>query len=274
MSRPQKRIVAGLLQLEGLSERKACNLLKLSRSVCRYLSKKSSDHELRVALKKLGYKHRRYGYRRLYLRLRKVYKVNVKKVYRLYREEGLKIRIKRSKKRSHLVVKSPLQVPEQMNIRWSMDFVSDNISTDRRRFRVLNIIDDFSRECLGMDVYFSIPSHRVISCLERIFSIRDKPKQIVMDNGPEFTSNVFISWASKQGIDLHFIDKGKPTQNAFVESFNGKFRDECLNENWFNNIDEAKQVIEEWRIEYNTERPHSALGNCTPKEYRLKNQAA
>jgi putative transposase len=148
-----------------------------------------------------------------------------------------------------------------------MDFVSDSLYSGRR-FRTLNIVDDFSRECLAIEVDFSLPSERVTRVLDRLLCGRSKPSEIVIDNGPEFRSNQTQSWAEKRGIKLHYIDPGKPIQNAFVESFNGKFRDECLNDNWFLDIKEARETIETWRTDYNTERPHSSLGYKTPSEFR------
>jgi len=181
---------------------------------------------------------------------------------------GLKYRIKNRKKRIHLN-QIPIRLPNNSNIRWSMDFMSDSLY-DGRKFRILNIIDDFSREAVQMKVGFSITGFHLVRIFEEIKSYRKLPDQIVVDNGPEFTSKIFLRWASENNVDIHFIEKGKPTQNAFVESFNGKVRTECLNEHWFRNIYEAENIIENWRTYFNTERPHSSLNGLSPLEYLEK----
>ena len=216
-------------------------------------------------MRELAFRHRRFGYRRLCVLLRREFVVNHKRVYRLYREEGLKIRMKRRKKR-YAPPRMPLATPADINQRWSVDFVSDQFSNGRR-FRTFNVVDDFSRECLAIEADTSLSGERVARILERLIDFRGQPKQIVADNGTEFTSRAFLAWTSERKIDLHFIDPGRPQQNAFVESFNGKFRDECLNEHWFRDLNEAQLKIERWRVEYNTERPHMSLGNLTPEEY-------
>lgn len=197
--------------------------------------------------------------------LQREFKINLKRVYRIYREEGLKIRTRRRKKR-YAPPRMPLSTPAAVNERWSIDFVSDQFAT-RGRFRTFNVVDDFSRECLAIEVDTSLSGERVARVLSTLMDFRGRPKQIVADNGTEFTSRAFLSWASECKIDLHFIDPGRPQQNAFVESFNGKFRDECLNEHWFKDLREARLKIENWRVEYNTIRPHSSLGNLTPEEF-------
>jgi putative transposase len=197
--------------------------------------------------------------------IRKERKLNHKKIYRLYTKLGLKYRIKKKKKRN-TGEKSPLVVPGNINERWSMDFVSDSLY-DRRRFRVFNLIDDCSRESIIQHADFSITGKRLIRIFDELKTLRPLPKQIVCDNGTEFTSKAFMKWAADNNIDLHFIDKGKPMQNAFVESFNGKFRNECLNEEWFLSIQEAREKIKNWQNEYNTERPHSSLNGLSPYEF-------
>ncbi len=158
--------------------------------------------------------------------------------------------------------------PAEPNQRWSMDFMADSLY-DGRRFRTFNIIDDFSRECIGIEVDTSISGKRVVRVLESIGCSRRLPGAILVDNGPEFTSTAFLSWCESKGIDVHFIDPGKPIQNAHIESFNGRFRDECLNEHWFMNLDHARRIISNFRWEYNEERPHSSLGYLTPIEFRM-----
>jgi putative transposase len=191
--------------------------------------------------------------------------VNHKRVYRLYREEGLEVR-RRKRKRIGAVERQPLAIPTRRNERWSMDFISDALS-EGRKFRSLNIVDDFNRECLAAEVDTSITGARVVRVLERLGEGRGLPQVLVMDNGPEFAGRAVDRWAYGQGVKLHFIEPGKPVQNAFIESFNGKMRDECLNEHWFLSLGEARETIEAWRRDYNEVRPHSALGNRTPKEF-------
>lgn len=228
----------------------------------------NNDDELKAAIYRIAMKHKRYGYPRICNVLNRTQVVNHKRVYRLYTEMGLKYRRKRSRKR-YTGEKVPMIVPENCNQRWSMDFVSDVLS-DGRKFRVFNIIDDCSREAIAQHVDFSISGLRLVRIFEELKSKRVLPKQVVCDNGTEFTSHAFRNWASKNHVEICYIDKGKPTQNAFVESFNGKFRDECLNEERFINISSARSIIESWRIEYNAERPHSGLMGMTPNEFIAK----
>jgi putative transposase len=188
--------------------------------------------------------------------------VNHKLVYRLYREENLQLP-KRRRKHLRSVRRQPLAPAEMLNARWSMDFMSDAFA-DGRRFRVLNVIDDFSRECLAIEVGTSLPGIVVTRVLDRIAAKRGYPAVIVTDNGPEFRGREMDAWAFRHGIRLHFIDPGKPMQNGFVESFNDKFRYECLNAEWFGGLDDARQRIEGWRREYNERRPHSSIGRIPP----------
>ncbi|MCU0847539.1 MAG: IS3 family transposase [Spirochaetes bacterium] len=249
---------------EFISERRSCKVFDIHRSVFRH-EHVEKDTELEKEIRSIAMKKRRYGYRRIYNTLIKKRKVNHKKVYRIYTQMGLKYRIKRKKKR-FTGESRPLIIPGSTSKRWSMDFVHDALY-DGRKFRVLNIIDDYSREAICLQPDFSINGRRVVRILEELRMIRPLPEQIVVDNGPEFTSKVFLKWADENNVDIHFIEKGKPTQNAFVESFNGKFRDECLNEEWFVTIKDARNKIEVWRNEYNTERPHSSLNGLTPYEF-------
>jgi putative transposase len=263
VSREQKkeavRISAGLI-----SERKACIIFEIHRSVVRH-KKVNDDIELEEEIKRIAYKKKRYGYRMIYDVIRKKRKVNHKKIYRLYIKLGLKYRIKKKKKRISCE-KVPLIVPEKIGIRWSMDFVTDSLYNGRR-FRVFNLIDDCSRESIIQYADFSISGRKLVRLFEELKLSRGFPKQIVCDNGTEFTSKIFMKWAADNNIDLHFIDKGRPMQNGFVESFNGKFRNEYLNEEWFLSIREARDKIRDWQKEYNTERPHSSLGGLSPYEF-------
>lgn len=252
-----------------LSERRACHLAGLGRSSYHYRPRKVDECGLRERLKKLAGERRRYGYRRLMVLLkREGREVNHKRVYRLYREEGLSVR-RRKGKRIGSAERQPLALPTQTNQRWSMDFVSDGLG-DGRKFRSLNIVDDYSRECVAAEVDTSIPGGRVVRVLERLRDLRGLPEILVTDNGPEFAGQALDVWAYERGVQLHFIQPGKPIQNAFIESFNGKMRDECLNEHWFRSLSEARQTIEAWRRDYNEVRPHSSLGNRTPQEFTAR----
>lgn len=249
-----------------LSERKACRFLKVQRSTFRYVSTKDNDEQIRRRMKEIAQKKRRYGYRRIHILLkRENININHKKTERLYREEGLSIR-KRKKKRLKSCPRLPLNRSMGINDIWTMDFLSDSLCSGRK-FRTLNILDTFNRECLAIEVDTSIPGKRVTKVLDRIITYRGKPSTIVCDNGPEFTSVAFDQWAYENNVQLSFINPGKPVENAFIESFNGKFRDECLNENWFLNLNDARKIIESWRIDYNNYRPHSSLNNMTPVEF-------
>ena len=260
MTARQRRRVVEHLKSRQVSERRACRVIKFSRSAAWRPLKGRDDSELRSALRTLAERYPRYGYPTLHDMLRAQGKViNPKRTYRLYREEGLQVRTKRRKKLSRPRV--PMLVPEAVNQRWSMDFVSDQLANGRR-FRVLNVVDDYSRELVLQVTDFSISGHRVARELNQLS--RKLPKSIVCDNGPEFTSKAMFFWAKQAGVKLHFIQPGRPTQNAFVESFNGKFRDFCLNQHWFADLNEARQIIETWRTHYNHERPHRSLGKKPP----------
>jgi putative transposase len=229
----------------------------------RYRSQRGDDAPLRSRLRELAAERRRFGYRRLGWMLRREgTTVNLKKVYRLYREEGLTVRRRRGRRRA-VGMRAPIVLPQASNQRWSLDFVADQIA-DGRRFRVLAVVDDFTRECLTTVVDTSLSGERVVGELDRLVIERGRPLVIVSDNGTELTSRAVLRWAALQRIDWHYIQPGKPIQNAFVESFNGRLRDECLNECWFEGLADARVKIEAWRIDYNTVRPHSRLGNLPP----------
>ena len=250
----------------GLSERKACRLVNISASVYRYQPKANNDAGLRQRLREPADERKRFGSPRLHIMLRREgLVINHKRTERLYREEGLALRRKRRRKgAAGLRVMMPS--PDGPNQRWSMDFVSDSIVTGRR-FRALAIIDDYSRECPAIEVDTSLGGRRVVSVLERLAETRGLPEVITTDNGPEFAGRAPDEWAYRKGVKLNFIRPGKPVENAFAESFNGKLRDECLNTNWFMNLKHARDVIEDWRKDYNEVRPHSSLKGSTPKEY-------
>lgn len=261
-----KRTVVDFLKTEKkFSQNRSCRLVQLDVSTYRYQSVKKDDGELRNKIVSLAHQNKRFGFKRINALLKADgIEVNHKKVYRIYKEE--KLAVKRKKRKQKLKRACSLILATFPNEMWSMDFVSDSLAYGRK-FRTLNIIDVLTRECLAIEADFSLPSARVIRVLDRIIELRGKPKSIRIDNGAEFTSLIIIQWAEKNGIKLDYIQPGKPTQNAFVESFNGKFRDECLNENWFLNLNHAKVLIEEWRISYNTYRPHSSLNYMTPESF-------
>ena len=211
----------------------------------------------------------RYGSPRLAILIRREFgTINHKRVERLYAEEGLQLPRRRKRKHRGMGLRKSICAPKEPNQRWSMDFMADSLC-DGRRFRTLNIIDDFSRECIAIEVDTSIPGKRVARVLESIGCSRRLPETIIVDNGPEFTSTAFLSWCESKGVGLHFIDPGKPVQNAHIESFNGKMRDECLNEHWFLDLDHARSIIGTFGREYNEERPHSSLGYLTPSAFRV-----
>jgi len=249
-----------------VSERRGCRLFGLARSTWQYRSCRPADTGLRERLRELAAKLPRYGYKRLCRRLRKNgVKVNHKKIYRLYREEGLMVR-KRTRKRLIRRAERP-SPPARPNQRWSMDFTSDQLA-DGRRFRTFNVVDDCSRECLAIRVERSIPGAYVARVLTELVKERGCPETIVLDNGPEFISRALEIWAEEHRVKLHFIEPGKPVQNCYVESFNGRFRDECLNEHWFTSMEDARVIIAAWRKDYNEVREHGSLGGMTPHEYR------
>ena len=262
-----RRLAVGWLQDGfGVSQRRSCRVLAVVRSTIQYRSRRPDDAALRAELVGLAAQRRRFGYRRLTVLLRRGgLRVNHKKVYRLYREEGLAVR-RRKRRKLAAGARIVLAAPMQPNQRWSMDFMGDSLATGRT-FRILNLVDDYSREAIATEVDTSLPGLRVVRVLERVAQTRPLPAMIVCDNGPEFTGRALDSWAYARGVQLHFIRPGKPIENAFVESFNGRLRDECLNENWFADLQEARSKIGMWRIDYNEVRPHSALGNRTPTEY-------
>lgn len=254
-----------------MSERQACRLISLSLNSSRYQAKsKASDELAKLQLVSLAKTNIRYGYRRLRVCLASVgFIMNHKKVYRLYKEADLVLSRKKSKKLKQQR-KVPMKAANYFNECWSIDFISDKL-TDYRKLRCLNVIDNYSRFSISLEVANSMPTIKVIAILKKAISKYGKPESLILDNGPEFTSKLFQAWAASIQMNLHFIDPGKPTQNAYVESFNGKFRDECLNQYWFSSIKEAQIIITNWQNHYNNKRPHSSLGYLPPKEFIKKN---
>jgi putative transposase len=252
-----------------MSQRRSCRLVGLHRNTARYQSKASDkDDKLIARLKELAEQYPRYGYPTLHGMLKAESLVqNSKRTYRIYAQLGLQVRTKRCKKLVRPRV--PMLVPQEVNQRWSVDFKSDQVA-DGRRFRILNVIDDYSRECVGQIVDTSISGLRVCRYLDELKQIRGLPKAIVSDNDTEFTSKAMFFWSRESGTKLHFIQPGKPTQNAFVESFNARLRDTCLNQHWFKNLTEARRLIGQWRIHYNEVRPHSSLKHLPPSVFAMK----
>jgi len=277
----KRKAVVHLCENHGVSERRACDVLCVDRSSVRYKSTRPHDGHLRAAIKEVAAERRRFGYRRIHIMLeRQGIRMNLKKLRRLYREEGLQVR-KRGGRKHALGTRRPMVVPERVNERWSLDFVSDAF-TDGRRFRVLAVVDDFTRECLALVPDTSLSGKRLTRELDAIIQARGMPTTIVSDNGTEMTSSAVLKWCQRTKVDWHYIAPaarqrmlacargGKPTQNAFIESFNGSFRDECLNETLFSSLEEARSEIRYWKEDYNQERPHSSLGNLTPNEFVAK----
>jgi putative transposase len=224
------------------------------------------DGPLKEKIIAIAHQRKRFGYRRIHLVLKqKGERVNHKRVYRLYREAGLKV-LKRGGRKKALGQRLPLPVLERPNTRWSLDFVSDALA-DGRRIRILTIVDEFTRECLRMVVDTSLGGNRVARELSELVAKRGKPEAIVSDNGTEFTSNAILQWSLETGVKWQYIQPGKPMQNGYIESFNGKLRDECLNEHWFRSLHEARLIIGSWKEDYNNERPHSSLKGLSPQQF-------
>lgn len=253
------------------SERRACRLLNMDRSSYRYEPAPDRNVQLREELITMARQKPRYGYRRLHALLeRRGWEVNHKRLYRLYRKENLAVR--RLKRKRLTRPAAPIAMLSHRNQEWAMDFVSDGLATGRA-VRALTMVDSYTRECLAIEVDSSLSSRRVTRVLEWIISQRGVPETLRCDNGPEFTSRHFLGWCEERKLPVTHIEPGKPMQNGHVESFNGRFRDECLNANWFATLRDAKQKVEKWREEYNRERPHSSLGYRTPEEFAACQQA-
>ena len=269
MPAARRQVVEWVCEAHGLSQRRACGLIRMNRSSLRYGPRLRFDEPLRQRIRELAAVRRRWGYRRIHDLLRREgVKVNLKRVHRLYRLDGLAVRSRR-RKRIAVAERCPMPTPVAANERWSMDFMLDTLA-DGRCFRTLNVVDDFTRECLAIEVDTSLPGERVVRVLERVGGQRGLPKAIVMDNGPEFAGKTLDAWAYKAGVRLDFIRPGKPVENAFVESFNGRLRDECLNEHWFTSLADARFTIECWRQDYNHVRPHGSLGRIPPAEFAAR----
>ena len=250
-----------------VAERRACRALGFPRASHRYRSVRDPRAELRIRLRDLATSRVHYGYQRLWVLLRREgWLVNKKLVYRLYCEEGLGIRRRKPRRRRSVQVREARPATERVNERWSMDFMADRL-IGGERFRLLTLVDNFSRESLAIEVGQRLTGDDVVRVLERVTAERGRPQSIRVDNGPEFISTSLDLWAYFNGVKLDFSRPGKPTDNAFIESFNGRLREECLNQHWFSSLDEARRLTEAWRDDYNRVRPHGALGHRTPIEF-------
>ena len=249
-----------------MSERRACKAIGSCRMTIRYQTIRTDDTTLRERMRAIAQERRRFGYRRIHVLLkREGFVVNHKRLYRLYREDRLTVRRRGGRKRA-IGTRAPMMVPVQPNDRWSLDFVSDQL-TDGRRFRILTIVDDCTRECLALVADTSLSGTRLARELDRLMITRGKPAMIVSDNGSELTSNAILAWADQTRVEWHYIAPGKPMQNAFIESFNGRLRDELLNETLFTSLAQARVALAGWRDDYNDNRPHSRLGWQTPSAF-------
>jgi putative transposase len=262
------------IQSFGLSQRRASGLIGLNRNTLRHEPKQDKDGDLRRRMKELAEQRRRFGCRRLHVLLKREGLVdNHKRSERIYRQEKLALRIRRRKK---LASQGRIEISKagRANELWAMDFLHD-VLYNGRKLRFLPIIDTYTKECFRIEVDTSIGGKRVCTVLSQIAAVRGLPENIVVDNGPEFISNALDAWAYERGVKLHFIRPGKPVDNAYMESFNGKFRDECLNLHWFMSVGHARAIAEDHRLDYNNERPHSSLGDLTPAEFmRLEEEKA
>jgi putative transposase len=262
----RRAAVAHAMAIFGVSQRRACQVIGAERSSMRYRHRRPDDAAARAGLRELAAIRRRFGYRRLQILLRREgVRMNHKKLRRLYAEERLQVRRRGGRKRA-LGTRAPMTLPQAVNQRWSLDFASDALA-DGRRFRILAVVDDFSRECLCLVADTSLSGRRVARELDAIMAARGRPLTCVSDNGTELTSMAILTWSQEHRVEWHYIAPGKPQQNAFAESFIGRLRDECLNETLFTSLAHARAALAEWRHDYNTIRPHSGIGNVPPAAY-------
>ena len=254
------------MRSQGLSERKALRAVKMRASSLRYVPAPDQNIQLRQQIVDLAQRHRRYGSGMIYLKLRQAGEVvNHKRVERLYALEKLQIK-RRRRKKVPVTDRQPLERPTAANEVWSMDFVFDRVASGRM-LKCLGIVDDGTHEAVAVHPEHAIGGERLVRILDQICLKRGYPRVIRTDNGSEFTSKAMLNWAYKRGVTLRLIEPGKPNQNAYIESFNGRLRDECLNEHWFFHLAHARDLIEKWRREYNEERPKKGLGGLTPSQY-------
>lgn len=262
-----KEVVAYVVSSHGYSERRACQVTRQHRSTQRKPSRRDLRTAIRQRMHEIVATRIRYGYRRVHVMLkREGWQVGRNVVYRLYREEDLTLRTKQPRRRKMVVHRQARCQPRRPNEAWSLDFVHDQLSNGQK-FRSLTVVDVFSREALAIEVGQRLRGEHVALVLNRLVRQRGAPKYLFADNGGEFTGRLVDLWAYHHGVRIDFSRPGRPTDNAYIETFNGSFRDECLNLHWFASIGEARRLIEAWRREYNESRPHMALGNLTPAEY-------
>ena len=250
-----------------VSIRRACDVLKANRGNYHYKPRRPEQAVLKAKIREIATTRSRYGYRRVHTLLRREgWEVNAKRVYRLYCEEGLQLRNKTPKRKVSAKLREDRCPPQEINHIWAMDFVSDQLAGGQR-LRLLTIVDAFGKLCPAIGVGYRFPATDVIDTLDQAIKLYGCPQTIRVDNGPEFISKELDLWAFAHSVTLDFSRPGKPTDNAFIEAFNSRFRQECLNTAWFLSLDDAKSKIEAWRMEYNTSRPHSAIGNIPPAEF-------
>lgn len=265
-----KKVVDYVTACHGYSERRACALTRQHRSTQRKPSRRDPRLELRQRMHEIAQTRIRYGYRRIQIMLRREgWPISRNLVYRLYREEGLALRSQRPRRRKMIVHREARVKPSRPNQVWSLDFVHDQLSGGQK-FRILTVVDVYSREGLATEVDYRLRAENVVEVLNRLVRQRGAPKFLFADNGAEFTGHLVDLWAYHHNVRIDFSRPGKPTDNAFIETFNGSLRDECLNLHWFDNLAEAKRLIEAWRIDYNVSRPHMGIGNIPPREYALQ----
>jgi putative transposase len=256
-----------MMQMHQLSQRRACKLAALHRSVGRYTNKMRDENQDKEKIREIALARPRFGYRRIHIILKKEgLRINHKKLFRLYKEMGLKVR-KRGSRRRAVGTRITRIKASKINEVWSIDFMSDRLA-DGRKIRLLNIVDEYTRENLKIVVDTSLSGTRVVRELEELVNLRGKPHQIISDNGTEFTSMAVLRWSESHSVGWHYIEPGKPMQNGTIESFNGRVRDEFLNQHWFMSLKEVKELAEGWRKDYNGHRPHSALCGLTPEEFK------
>lgn len=270
----RREAVGYLRKQHGVSERRACRVVGIGRASLRYRGRRTQPKCLVERMRELAAQRPRFGYRRLHVMLRREgFAVNCKRVYRLYKLDGLTVRRRLRRRRAASVARIVLAPATRANERWAMDFVADQLF-NRRRFRALTVMDHFTREGLAIEIDFSLPALRVVRVLDRLVAQRGTPELIVIDHGTEFAGRVLDAWAYRHAVKLHFIRPGKPMDNGHCESFNGRFRDEFLNENWFTDIKDAIDRAEAWRVDFNQVRPHSSLGYLTPMEFAAQKRTA
>lgn len=263
----RRAAVHELIDQRGYSERRACALIACPRSTAQYRLRRTDDPRLLDLIRQLVEENRRAGYRKLHFILERDHAIalNHKRFYRMYRAAGLQVRA-RKKRHARYIRGTPAPAVTRPNERWSMDFVHDTLANGRK-IRLFTIIDDFTSESLAIEIDSSLPTRRVIRTIESIAEARGFPETLKFDNGPEFSSLAMLRWGAERDIKLHFIAPGKPTQNGKIESFNGRLRDELLNEHWFLTLDQMRATVESWRVRYNTHRPHGSLNYLTPAEF-------